>query len=57
MNLNLREADKLEVVVLVDNYTDTLMESTPNAKRPPLCPPKAPLAEHDYLALLNIFWL
>ncbi len=53
--LNLREADKLEVIVLVDNYTDTLMESTPIAKRPPLCPPKAPLAEHGLSCLLKVF--
>lgn len=53
--LNLREVDKLEVVVLVDNYTDTLMESTPVAKRPPICPPKAPLAEHGLSCLIKVF--
>ncbi len=53
--LNLNEADKVEVVVLVDNYTDTLMESTHNAKRPPISPPRTPLAEHGLSCLVKVF--
>jgi len=53
--LNLREADRLEVIVLVDNYTDVFIESTPVAKRPPICPPKAPLAEHGFSCLIKMF--
>ena len=53
--LNLSEADKVEVVVLVDNYTDTLMESTHNAKRSPICPPRAPFAEHGLSCLVKVF--
>jgi len=45
--LKLREADKLEVTVLVDNYTDALLlQSTDVVKRPLIPPPKLLLAEH-----------
>lgn len=43
----LREADKLEVTILVDNYTDLLLlQNTEVIKRPRIPPPQAPLAEH-----------
>jgi len=43
--LNLREADKLEVTILVDNYSDLLMlQSTEVIERAMIPPPQAPLA-------------
>ena len=54
--LNLREADRLEVTILVDNYTDLLLlQSTEVAKRPLLPPPAAPLAEHGLSCLLKVY--
>lgn len=53
--LNLREADKLEVTVLVDNYTDALLlHSTDVVKRPMTPPPNLPLAEHGLSCLLKV---
>jgi 7,8-dihydropterin-6-yl-methyl-4-(beta-D-ribofuranosyl)aminobenzene 5'-phosphate synthase len=53
-DLKLREADSLEVLVLVDNYTDVLLESTPVAVRAPMHHPRTPLAEHGMACLLRI---
>jgi len=54
--LNLREADKLEVTILVDNYTDLLLlQSTDVVKRPRIPPPQAPLAEHGLSCLLKVY--
>lgn len=55
--LNLREADKLEITVLVDNYTDVLLlDSTEVLKRPMFDPLKAAiLAEHGLSLLLNVY--
>jgi 7,8-dihydropterin-6-yl-methyl-4-(beta-D-ribofuranosyl)aminobenzene 5'-phosphate synthase len=55
--LNLREADKLEITVLVDNYTDVLLhENTEVLKRPVIDPLKtAILAEHGLSILLNVY--
>ncbi len=54
--LNLREADKLEVTILVDNYSDLLMlQSTEVVKRPAFPPPQDPHAEHGFSCLLKIF--
>lgn len=53
--LNLKEADKLEVVMLVDNYTDALLEGRPVAKRAPMRLPRTPLAEHGMACLLKVF--
>lgn len=54
-DLNLKEADKLEVVVLVDNYTDALLESTSVAVRAPMRLPMTPLSEHGMACLLKVF--
>jgi 7,8-dihydropterin-6-yl-methyl-4-(beta-D-ribofuranosyl)aminobenzene 5'-phosphate synthase len=55
-NMNLRQADKLEVTILVDNYSDILMlGSTDVVKRPALPPPQAPLAEHGLACLVKVF--
>lgn len=52
---NLREADRLEVTILVDNYTDLLMlQSTDVMKRPRTSPPNWPLAEHGLSCLLKV---
>ena len=54
--LDLREADKLEVTILVDNYTDLLLlQSTEDVKRPRIPPPKALLAEHGLSCLLKVY--
>ncbi len=55
-DLNLREADKVEVTVLVDNYTDVFLQRTEVVKRPTLQlnPPKTLLAEHGFSCLLKV---
>jgi 7,8-dihydropterin-6-yl-methyl-4-(beta-D-ribofuranosyl)aminobenzene 5'-phosphate synthase len=53
--LNLREADRLEVTVLVDNYTDALLlQDTEVVKRPRSPPPNMLLAEHGLSCLLKV---
>ena len=53
--LNLQEVDKLEVTVLVDNYSDVLMlQGTDMVKRPRTLPPNLPLAEHGLSCLLEV---
>ena len=56
-DLNLREADKVEVTVLVDNYTDVFLQRTEVVKRPALQlnPPKTLLAEHGFSCLLKVY--
>lgn len=54
--LKMREADRLEVTILVDNYTDLLLlQSTEVIKRPRVAPPRAPLAEHGLSCLLKVY--
>jgi len=54
--LNLQEVDKLEVTVLVDNYTDVfVLQSTDMVKRPMTPPPNFPLAEHGLSCLLKVY--
>ncbi len=54
--LRLREADKLEVTVLVDNYTDMFMEQSSEIDvRPPFDPEKPVLAEHGLSCFIKIF--
>jgi len=49
------EADKLEITVLVDNYTDVLLiQSTDIVKRAETPPPNIPLAEHGLSCLLKV---
>jgi len=53
--LNLQEVDKLEVTVLIDNYSDVLLlQDTDMVKRPRILPPDAPLAEHGLSCLLRV---
>ena len=52
--VNLRELERVEVTILVDNYTDLLLlQSTPVVKRPPVLPPNAFLAEHGFSCLIK----
>ncbi len=54
--LNLREADRLEVTVLMDNYTDMLVtESTEICRRPLLPLPHILLAEHGLSCLIKVY--
>lgn len=54
--LNIREADRLEVTILIDNYTDMLVtESTDICKRPLLPLPQILLAEHGLSCLIKVF--
>ncbi|MGZ6248207.1 MAG: MBL fold metallo-hydrolase, partial [Syntrophales bacterium] len=53
-SVNLRELKRVEVTVLVDNYTDLLViQSTPVVKRPAVWPPNAFLAEHGFSCLIK----
>jgi 7,8-dihydropterin-6-yl-methyl-4-(beta-D-ribofuranosyl)aminobenzene 5'-phosphate synthase len=50
----LRGVDKLEITILVDNYTDLfLLQSTNVVKRPAVPPPNAFLAEHGFSCLIK----
>jgi 7,8-dihydropterin-6-yl-methyl-4-(beta-D-ribofuranosyl)aminobenzene 5'-phosphate synthase len=52
--VNLRELERVEITVLVDNYTDLLLlESTAVVKRPAVLPPNAFLAEHGFSCLIK----
>jgi 7,8-dihydropterin-6-yl-methyl-4-(beta-D-ribofuranosyl)aminobenzene 5'-phosphate synthase len=51
---HLRDADKLEVTVLVDNYTDVFLPSTETVRRAHIPPPNALLAEHGLSCLLKV---
>ncbi len=50
----LNGVDKLEITILVDNYTDLfLLQSTNVVKRPAVPPPNAFLAEHGFSCLIK----
>jgi 7,8-dihydropterin-6-yl-methyl-4-(beta-D-ribofuranosyl)aminobenzene 5'-phosphate synthase len=52
----LHEADRVEVTVLVDNYTDLLVpQKTPVDRRPVLNPALSLLAEHGLSCLVNVY--
>jgi 7,8-dihydropterin-6-yl-methyl-4-(beta-D-ribofuranosyl)aminobenzene 5'-phosphate synthase len=52
---HLREIDRLEVTILLDNYTDSLlMQNTEVVKRALAPPPNWPLAEHGFSCLLKV---
>lgn len=54
--LNIREADRLEVTILVDNYTDMLLaESTGVYRRPQIPLPQILLAEHGLSCLIKVY--
>ncbi|MCP4722506.1 MAG: MBL fold metallo-hydrolase, partial [Desulfobacteraceae bacterium] len=45
MKIQLHQVDRLEVVVLVDNYCDELLEDSKMVKRLRVSSPNAPMAE------------
>ncbi len=51
--VNLRELERVEVTILVDNYTDLLLQGTNIAKRASAPPPQAFLAEHGFSCLIK----
>lgn len=52
----LREADRLEVTVLVDNYTDLFVrQNTEVVRRPAVAAANAPLAEHGLSFLVRVY--
>jgi 7,8-dihydropterin-6-yl-methyl-4-(beta-D-ribofuranosyl)aminobenzene 5'-phosphate synthase len=52
--VNLRELERVEITVLVDNYTDLLLlQSTGAVRRPAVPPPNAFLAEHGFSCLIK----
>jgi len=53
--MQLRETEKMEVTILVDNYSDVLLEDAPGAKRMKVLPPAAPLAEHGLACLVTVY--
>jgi 7,8-dihydropterin-6-yl-methyl-4-(beta-D-ribofuranosyl)aminobenzene 5'-phosphate synthase len=53
--VKLREADRLEVTILIDNYTDAFLPSTDVVKRPLAIPPNFLLAEHGLSCVLKVF--
>lgn len=51
-----READRVEITVLVDNYTDLLLlQGTHAVRRPLVRPPAALLAEHGFSCLITVY--
>jgi len=51
----IREADRLEISILTDNYTDLLMmQGNEVTRRPQIPPPKALLAEHGLSCLIKV---
>ena len=57
--IELREADRVEITTIIDNYTDVLLESTSTVVRAPLAVGEyiadAPLAEHGLSILIKVF--
>jgi len=58
-SVNLHEADSVEITTIMDDYTDTLLESTNMVKRPRLAVgeriSQMPLAEHGLSMLIKVF--
>ncbi len=53
--VNLKPADRVEITILVENYTDLLLGDTEVVKRPDASDPsKAPLAEHGLSCILKV---
>jgi len=52
--VSLQGLDRVEITILVDNYTDLLLlQSSPVVKRPAVSPPNAFLAEHGFSCLIK----
>lgn len=57
--ISLRKADRIEITILIDNYTNSILTSTENVKRPVTFHtgkdvPKPPIAEHGLSQLIRI---
>ena len=52
-HMTLREADRVEITVLVDNTSDLLLADSESVKRLKVQPPAAPLAEHGLACLVS----
>jgi 7,8-dihydropterin-6-yl-methyl-4-(beta-D-ribofuranosyl)aminobenzene 5'-phosphate synthase len=52
--VNLREADRLEITIVVDNYSDLIVGNTEVVKRARVSMPDVPLAEHGLSCLLKV---
>ena len=52
--VQLHQADKVEITVLVDNMTDLLAQDTAVVKRLRVMPPHAPMAEHGLSYLISV---
>lgn len=50
----LHEADRIEVTVLVDNYSDIFLRGSDFVQRPMVPPPNLPLAEHGFSCILKV---
>ncbi len=53
--LQLRQADKIEIAVLVDNYSDALLEDSDTVKRLRVPSPNAPMAEPGLSLLVKVY--
>ena len=53
---NLREADAVEITVLVDNYGDVFLEGNEFVRRPKRSPHFALLAEHGLSCLIKVYY-
>ena len=51
--IGLREADRVEINILVDNTSDLLLADSPYVRRLRVQPPAAPLAEHGLSCLVS----
>jgi 7,8-dihydropterin-6-yl-methyl-4-(beta-D-ribofuranosyl)aminobenzene 5'-phosphate synthase len=54
-SVKLSQAEKMEVTILVDNYSDLLLQDTDTAKRMKVMPPQAPMAEHGLACLISVY--
>ncbi|MFZ0326463.1 MAG: MBL fold metallo-hydrolase [Nitrososphaeraceae archaeon] len=60
MTITLQESDKITVTILIDNYTDRLLQNSLHAVRTPMIKGEkflpAPLAEHGFSAVIKIHY-
>lgn len=52
--VNLRQADRLEITIVVDNYSDLILGNTEVVKRARVSMPDVPLAEHGLSCQLKV---
>jgi 7,8-dihydropterin-6-yl-methyl-4-(beta-D-ribofuranosyl)aminobenzene 5'-phosphate synthase len=59
MAIRLQEIEKISITILIDNYTDRLLQNTSHTLRSPMIRGEkflpAPLAEHGFSALIKIY--